>query len=603
MRQTLVIAALLGGIALFASCTGDRASMPTAPPGAAQFRYSPTSCAEISQRQIDALVPAGARGSVTSQLSQIRNDAKKGNLASARSGMFALWNALLQSYYAGALTGGTSLDTRTSLIALGEQLYCLVGLDGSALGDGIDPLNPQNVVQVVFPSPNTQTVTTGDAQSGVQIPGNTLTQPVTIAITRITDVFGPFAGPLDTKLDQYGPFFLFRVIPEQDFSQEVLAASCLTLPDAADLPPRIHLAHNVGEGIEILPREDPNFLQCNGTGELAPTVRQLVRSREYGRAALRAGALAIGFFAPTSLYAGSLGVGGKTKSFSPFGGVDTLVEIVPNSETLQFGVVGSPVASPPSALVRTTGAHTPLGGASVTFDVGASGGTITAPNDQTPLSTLTLTTGDGGTATVGSWTLASAQDTVFATALFPSPVGVTVGGRVTYIATTGAIIPYGAGDWKYQAGPAGQTPGFEASSFDDSGWSTGTAAFGDHTPENPFCEIDAHVRTHWNSAPAPTDMLLRHAFQLPAGFTGDLQVGVAIDNDVQVFVNGSAVSDLVSHEGCATENSFVFTVPNSLLNTGPSASNVLAVRARDRGVAAFVDVELATSRGQEPVLR
>ncbi len=85
-------------------------------------------------------------------------------------------------------------------------------------------------------------------------------------------------------------------------------------------------------------------------------------------------------------------------------------------------------------------------------------------------------------------------------------------------------------------------------------------------------------------------MLLRHTFAVGGGWSHDLSVSVAIDNDIQIWVNGTELtSGLTTHENCATRDSFVFTIPSSLLVTG---NNVLAIRARDRGVDALVDAQL-----------
>src|SRR5881296_3048860 len=50
-------------------------------------------------------------------------------------------------------------------------------------------------------------------------------------------------------------------------------------------------------------------------------------------------------------------------------------------------------------------------------------------------------------------------------------------------------------------------------------------------------------------------------FERPVGTT-DVVVYVAVDNDVQVFINGYDISDgLQTHEGCPSLNSFSFAVP------------------------------------------
>jgi hypothetical protein len=95
-------------------------------------------------------------------------------------------------------------------------------------------------------------------------------------------------------------------------------------------------------------------------------------------------------------------------------------------------------------------------------------------------------------------------------------------------------------------------------------------------------------------------MLLRHSFTLPAWWSAGLTFGIAIDNDFQLFVDGVNVtpttspafdptSGFVKHEGCATQDSFLVQL------TVAGGSHVLAIRARDRGTAAYVDARLSVT--------
>lgn len=163
------------------------------------------------------------------------------------------------------------------------------------------------------------------------------------------------------------------------------------------------------------------------------------------------------------------------------------------------------------------------------------------------------------------------------------------------VIVTPVLIPYAAARYRYLVGPAGHTSGFEKAKFDDSAWSAGSAPFG----SGASCSIAATVRTPWNNSPPPTDLLFRTTFQLSASSLVDLEIGVAIDNDIQIFVNGTDVtraasgyspsSGFVGHEGCASQESIVVPVPRSILQVG---ANTLAVRARDRGGDAFVDLQV-----------
>ncbi|HTR19327.1 MAG TPA: hypothetical protein VMH88_00620 [Gemmatimonadales bacterium] len=179
-----------------------------------------------------------------------------------------------------------------------------------------------------------------------------------------------------------------------------------------------------------------------------------------------------------------------------------------------------------------------------------------------------------------------------------------LGGRTSSFSPFGAVdfdstlVPYGASGFRYtQVDPTNSGGGFEQPGYDDSEWPQGDAAFGSGSVEGgQVCPLDGNKHTTWS---IDTDLLLRRSFTLPGG-AGSVKVAVAIDNDVQVFVNGVDVTASAGsanysggfqrHEGCATEDSFVFTVPDNVVHAG---SNVLAIRARDRGVISYVDVRVS----------
>jgi hypothetical protein len=166
-------------------------------------------------------------------------------------------------------------------------------------------------------------------------------------------------------------------------------------------------------------------------------------------------------------------------------------------------------------------------------------------------------------------------------------LGLTVVGSVGTAANRQPtiVIPYGATDYKYQVVPVGAGLGFEQPGFDDSAFALGDAAFG--TPEG-YCALNnpRDVKTPWASG---TDILVRQEFGLPQGAT-NVMVNVAIDNDASVFVNGYDISSgLQMHELCPSRDSFTFTVPDSILQVGP---NLLAVRGRDRGALAYLDLQV-----------
>jgi hypothetical protein len=153
------------------------------------------------------------------------------------------------------------------------------------------------------------------------------------------------------------------------------------------------------------------------------------------------------------------------------------------------------------------------------------------------------------------------------------------------------VLPYSSNGYRYAVVSYGDLPGFEQPSFDDSSFSTGDAAFG-----FDGCPLESTIQTTW---PLLTDLLLRKSFTLPAGASA-VEVGVAIDNDIQVFVNGVDISGgLQLREGCAERDSSIFPVPDAILHFG--GSNLLAVRARDRGPCCdYADVEVRAEISQVP---
>lgn len=134
----------------------------------------------------------------------------------------------------------------------------------------------------------------------------------------------------------------------------------------------------------------------------------------------------------------------------------------------------------------------------------------------------------------------------------------------------------------------------------------GQGAFGSGDRGGTVCPIDndGSIHTTWNNASVPTDILLRKGFAIPSWWSGALKVSVAIDNDIKVFVNGhdesasassgfNPATGFATHENCATLNSVTFIVPDTDLMKG--STNVIAIRARDRGTIAYVDIRLSAA--------
>nr|WP_321498765.1 PEF-CTERM sorting domain-containing protein [uncultured Methanolobus sp.] len=147
------------------------------------------------------------------------------------------------------------------------------------------------------------------------------------------------------------------------------------------------------------------------------------------------------------------------------------------------------------------------------------------------------------------------------------------------------VIPYGDSGYKYKIIDTVVKNNFADPAYDDSEFDSGIAGFGSNY-SGCVLTNEQYVKTEW---PVYTDIAVRKEFYLPAG-TSDMKISVAIDNDVQVFVNGVDVSGgMKTHEGCPSWGSFVFEVDDSILQEG---TNLIAIRGRDRGTASFLDIKV-----------
>jgi RHS repeat-associated protein len=151
------------------------------------------------------------------------------------------------------------------------------------------------------------------------------------------------------------------------------------------------------------------------------------------------------------------------------------------------------------------------------------------------------------------------------------------------------IIRY-EGSWMYKVVNFDGLQGFESPGFNDSDFSEGLGGFG----SNGGCLLNQTARkTDW---PLNTDILLRKKIVLPSG-AKNLIVRGAIDNDIQIYVNGVEISKgMQTSEGCAERNEFQVVSPESLIVAG---ENTIAIRARDRGSVSYVDVALSAELPDE----
>src|SRR3954470_15067722 len=141
--------------------------------------------------------------------------------------------------------------------------------------------------------------------------------------------------------------------------------------------------------------------------------------------------------------------------------------------------------------------------------------------------------------------------------------------------TDQVALGFTADGYRYMQTSHGAVAGFEDPSYPDGSWSIGSGAFGSGN-----CFFNANASTPWD---INTDMLLRHAFTLPAGATNVRVLGT-VDNVATVYVNGVNLGS-IRGDNCNADQ-INMTAPASAIHSG---TNVLALRAFDDGGGTYVD--------------
>ena len=148
--------------------------------------------------------------------------------------------------------------------------------------------------------------------------------------------------------------------------------------------------------------------------------------------------------------------------------------------------------------------------------------------------------------------------------------------------STRVLVPYAASGWRYDVVAHGAGAGFEAAAFDDSAWAKGKAAF--ETPDS-WCPLITKVRTEWAT---DTDILLRRTLNVSSLST--LTISVAIDNDVDLYLDGNRVGTQV-HANCAERGSLIVKLVNVA-----AGGHLLALRGIDRGGISYIAARVTAER-------
>jgi hypothetical protein len=356
---------------LLASCT-DQPVEPTGP--------SSSAVAIDSVAAANAIIPAGCPtvGQVAIQIAKLVKghgplliaEARyalvvvalaKNDQAKARRLMLNLLDFILEKYTAGQLIEGQSATTQSRLKTLAEGLYCIVGLPPPTLP--LEALGDDGAAAVISPGDPQTTLVTETGFSGAQIPANAVTTPVLLVITRLPDN----SFPLLTQLQQYPAFYEIHTSPPTALNLNAIVGFCQVQDFDEATSGRLRVAHNVGTGIEILPRETAGFLtqeNCNtiiGALDRGDGIFNYVM-RGFGRVADKV-------LLPQYAYASTVGnccLGGSTRTFSPFGAVDPYFDWEATGWSWKLlGTDGSP---PSAATINTavgslTGYSGPVQGA------------------------------------------------------------------------------------------------------------------------------------------------------------------------------------------------------------------------------------------------
>jgi len=298
--------------------------------------------------QVKSLFPtSGAlQDSALALLSTIRQQVALGGATSGRGATLSLVDFTLKSLRESKLNAGNSGQAPTSASTLVDGLYRLAGMDAPNLPQSV--LTGDGTTQVVGTSGGTLVTPAGTA--GVSIPAGTFEQPVLVAVSRLATPSSPNAGPLPTSVKQYPPYYEYATYPPiAQFGDSARVGVCqVTDPSSPFYPPephdRLRLAHGVGSSIEILERVGvDDFLRCAGTSALQSPGE--IDGAGWRRKASRLASQILLRLWPSELYAAHGGLGGKVKSFSPFGAVDpTLLVVDPRST---FLLTNMDLAQPP----------------------------------------------------------------------------------------------------------------------------------------------------------------------------------------------------------------------------------------------------------------
>ena len=310
MRRFRFAAVAVFGALVALSCTDARNSvLPTDPSSTADISIRQNLRQCLTPAAIDELAKLvwGRRHpnyfGVVGHLSPILSAMQRNDTAKARVKAFAAVDYIMKLQGRRRFRGNPP-----AVDAIIQAIFCLAAIKY------VDPANSF----LIMPTDQPQVVVSGDAQAGVQLPANPVSEPTLLTVVPIVNSFPPGGGPLLTKLDQYPGFyeFLQQSPTNAPLLQPVIVAVCpsITVPDS--IRSRLRLGHQASFGFEVTPPAPANFLNCPPSIALNTTSSSFL-------------AMLKGLVMPKELHAasrfGTGGVGGSAGEFSPFAPVDPVL--------------------------------------------------------------------------------------------------------------------------------------------------------------------------------------------------------------------------------------------------------------------------------------
>jgi len=490
-------------VALIGACSDQKSDEPTAPTIAAAGPALSLSAGQASDSAaIEGLISMlyfnlnngnGPYNSALTRFQQIARLYLNCNLtppqspcdqAGATSNTYILIIDILAKFKANQLnalpsySSASGTGTGAAVTDLVNLLFRYVGINAAICSFGTD-CN----ATVYQPGSPAQILTTPSGQAGISLPPGTgtVTQPTVISVSRIVDP----AVRLTTQLDQYTYRYSYTSssgegsLPATPFLQPVTVEVCLepgqTFPPGADS--RLALAHDVAEpqpyeNIQILPSATAFLGTCNPISLGVPgSTTFAARAWQVATAPL------VSLFAPRPLYALaalSTGTTGTTKNLSPFGAVDTLGFITPNSATTSAAPQGGTAPAPsvrvvtPSQLAAANPTGPGMVNIPVTFSITAGGGCFADPCAPSSPTSLVVNTDASGYASVPAWTVGLGTNTVTTSAAIPCTGQVAAGtpqncGRILTTALAPALLFSATGNppvkLSFSVQPSGTTAG------------------------------------------------------------------------------------------------------------------------------------------------